>query len=122
VETDSFAPNVFARDCSSRVVLERIGDRWTVLVVVALAGGRLRFSELRARIDGITPKVMTQTLRALERDGLVTREVFAEVPPRVEYELTGLGRDLLTPIDAVRIWAERHASQIVQNRDAYDLR
>lgn len=116
------APDVFARDCASRVVLDRIGDRWTVLVVVALAAGRLRFSQLRTRIEGITPKVMTQTLRALERDGLITREVFAEVPPRVEYELTDLGRDLLTPIDAVRIWAEQHASRIVENRDSYDAR
>ena len=115
-------PNAFARDCASRVVLDRIGDRWTVLVVVALADGRLRFSELRARIEGITPKVMTQTLRALERDGLITREVFAEVPPRVEYELTNLGRNLLAPIDAVRIWAEQHASRIVKNRDVYDSR
>jgi DNA-binding HxlR family transcriptional regulator len=122
METKEPAPNAFARDCSSRVVLDRIGDRWTVLVVVALADGRLRFSELRARIEGITPKVMTQTLRALERDGLIIREVFAEVPPRVEYELTDLGRDLLAPIDAVRIWAEQHASRIVQNRDVYDSR
>ena len=115
-------PDAFARDCASRVVLDRIGDRWTVLVVVALADGRLRFSELRARIEGITPKVMTQTLRALERDGIITREVFAEVPPRVEYELTALGRDLLAPIDAIRVWAEQHASRIVANRDVYDAR
>jgi len=122
METDQFAPDAFARDCASRVILDRIGDRWTVLVVVALADGRLRFSELRSRIEGITPKVMTQTLRALERDGLIPREVFAEVPPRVEYELTDLGRDLLAPIDAVRIWAEQHASRIVANRDLYDAR
>lgn len=115
-------PDAFARDCASRVILDRIGDRWTVLVVVALADGRLRFSELRTRIEGITPKVMTQTLRALERDGLITREVFAEVPPRVEYELTELGHDLLTPIDAIRIWAEQHATRIVANRDLYDAR
>lgn len=113
---------MFARDCASRVVLDRIGDRWTVLVVVALADGRLRFSKLRSRIQGITPKVMTQTLRALERDGLITREVFAEVPPRVEYELTELGCDLLAPIDAIRVWAEEHASRIVANRDVYDAR
>ena len=115
-------PDAFARDCASRVVLDRIGDRWTVLVVVALADGRLRFSQLRARIEGITPKVMTQTLRALERDGIITREVFAEVPPRVEYELTDLGRDLLAPIDAIRLWAEQHASRIVANRDVHDAR
>ena len=113
-------PDVFARECASRVVLDRIGDRWTVLIVVALADGAARFSRLRARIEGITPKVLTQTLRALERDGVVTRTVFAEVPPRVEYELTELGRDLLAPIDAIRIWAEQHASRIVVNRDRYD--
>lgn len=113
-------PDIFARDCASRVVLDRIGDRWTVLVVVALADGKLRFSQLRTRIEGITPKVMTQTLRALERDGLVTREVFAEVPPRVEYELTALGRDLLAPIGAIRDWSEQHAARITANRDAYD--
>lgn len=122
METKELPPNAFARDCASRVVLDRIGDRWTVLVVVALADGRLRFSELRTRIEGITPKVMTQTLRALERDGIITREVFAEVPPRVEYELTALGRDLLAPIDAIRVWAEEHASRIVANRDVHDAR
>ena len=113
-------PDVFSRDCASRVVLDRIGDRWTVLVVAALADGRLRFSELRARIEGITPKVMTQTLRALERDGILTRTVFAEVPPRVEYELTELGRDLLAPIGAIRVWAEQHAARIVENRARHD--
>lgn len=120
METMNLPPDAFARDCASRVVLDRIGDRWTVLVVVALADGRLRFSELRHRIEGITPKVLTQTLRALERDGILLREVFAEVPPRVEYELTDLGRDLLAPIDAVRIWAEEHAARIVRNREAHD--
>jgi len=115
-----FAPDAFAKDCSSRVVLDRIGDRWTVLVVGALASGTLRFSELRTRVQGITPKVLTQTLRALERDGIVTRAVYAEVPPRVEYTLTDLGRDLLAPIEAIRVWAEENASRIVANRDQYD--
>jgi DNA-binding HxlR family transcriptional regulator len=113
-------PNAFARACASRVVLDRIGDRWTVLIVVALSGGALRFSHLRAKIEGITPKVLTQTLRGLERDGLVTRTIYAEVPPRVEYELTALGRDLLAPIDAIRIWAEAHAARIVANRERFD--
>ncbi|MFL6059746.1 MAG: winged helix-turn-helix transcriptional regulator [Marmoricola sp.] len=116
----TFAPDAYARDCASRVVLDRIGDRWTVLVVGALADGTLRFSELRTRVDGITPKVLTQTLRALERDGVLVRTVYAEVPPRVEYALTDLGRDLLAPIHAIREWAEEHASRIVANRDAYD--
>jgi DNA-binding HxlR family transcriptional regulator len=113
-------PDVFARECASRVVLDRIGDRWTVLLVVALAGGPLRFSELRSKIEGITPKVLTQTLRALERDGVLTRTVFAQVPPRVDYELTELGHDLIAPIDAIRIWAEEHAARIVANRERYD--
>jgi DNA-binding HxlR family transcriptional regulator len=120
MDTNALPPDAFARACASRVVLDRIGDRWTVLIVVALANGRLRFSQLRTKIEGITPKVLTQTLRALERDGLVTRTIFAEVPPRVEYELTELGRDLLAPIDAIRVWAEEHAARIVANRDRHD--
>ncbi|KAA1420205.1 helix-turn-helix transcriptional regulator [Nocardioides humilatus] len=115
-----YPPDAFARACASRVVLDRIGDRWTVLIVVALADGPLRFSQLREKIEGITPKVLTQTLRALERDGVLTRTVFAQVPPRVDYELTELGRDLLAPIDAIRVWAEQHAARIVTNRERYD--
>jgi DNA-binding HxlR family transcriptional regulator len=107
-------------DCPSRVVLDRIAEKWTGLVVLALADETLRFGELRERIGGVAPKVLTQTLRALERDGLVTRTVFAEVPPRVEYELTELGGDLLAPIDAIRIWAEEHAARIVANRERHD--
>lgn len=120
METNDPRPDAFARECASRVVLDRIGDRWTVLVVVALKGGKLRFSQLRNRIEGVTPKVLTQTVRALERDGLVTRTVYAEVPPRVEYELTDLGQHLLGPIDAIRLWAETHAAKIVENRADYD--
>ena len=102
----TFAPDAYARDCASRVVLDRIGDRWTVLVVGALSDGTLRFSELRARVEGITPKVLTQTLRALERDGLVTRTVYAEVPPRVEYQLSDLGRSAAVPLAALRGWVD----------------
>lgn len=113
-------PDVFAKLCPSRIVLDRIGDRWTVLVLLTLAQGPMRFSAIRERVQGVTPKVLTQTLRALERDGLLTRTVYAEVPPRVEYNLTDLGRDLLEPIDAVRIWAEKHAVQISENRQRHD--
>lgn len=119
---ETMVTDAFARECPSRVVLDRIGDRWTVLLVVALSDGRLRFSQLRSRIEGITPKVLTQTLRALEHDGLVTRTAFAEIPPRVEYELTDLGRDLLAPIDAIKVWAEQHAARIVANRERHDSR
>lgn len=117
---ETMPPDVFAKDCASRVVLDRIGDKWSVLVVVALADGALRFSQLRARLDGVTPKVLTQTVRALERDGLLTRTIYAEVPPRVEYDLTELGRDLLAPVDAVRVWAEEHVGRITAHRAAFD--
>ncbi|WP_052207275.1 winged helix-turn-helix transcriptional regulator [Sinomonas humi] len=106
--------------CPSRVVLQRIGDKWTPLIVQALKDGPLRFSELRVAVGGITPKVLTQTLRALERDGLVLRKVFAEVPVRVEYRLTPLGESLLDPLNAVREWAESHADKILAARDAFD--
>ena len=88
------------------MVLDRIGDKWTVLVIGALEAGALRFTELRTRIGGIAPKVLTQTLRAMERDGLLTRTVHAQVPPRVDYELTDLGRSLTNPIATLTDWAE----------------
>jgi DNA-binding HxlR family transcriptional regulator len=117
---ESIPFDVMDPDCPSRVVLQRIGDKWTPLIVHALKDGTLRFSELRVAVGGITPKVLTQTLRTLERDGLVDRTVFAEVPVRVEYRLTALGQSLLGPLDAVRAWAESHAGKILQARDAFD--
>lgn len=125
---DSFDPlapsrtgfDVMNEVCPSRVVLRRIGDKWTPLVFQALKEGTLRFSALRAAVGGVTPKVLTQTLRSLERDGLVRREVFAEVPPRVEYSLTVLGTSLLGPLDAVRTWAEAHAGSVLESRELFD--
>ncbi|MDP5226660.1 MULTISPECIES: helix-turn-helix domain-containing protein [Arthrobacter] len=117
---ESMPFNVMDHNCPSRVVLQRIGDKWTPLIFQALKGGARRFGEIRQTVDGVSPKVLTQSLRALERDGLVTREVFAEVPVRVEYALTALGESLLEPLDAVRIWAEAHAARILAARDAYD--
>ncbi|MEV4363443.1 winged helix-turn-helix transcriptional regulator [Nonomuraea sp. NPDC004186] len=108
--------DVFDPNCPTRVVLDRIGDKWSVLVLLSLAHGPMRFTALRGRIGGVTPKVLTQTLRAMETDGLVTREVFAEVPPRVEYELTSLGRSLHEPISAVAAWAENHITEILTHR------
>jgi DNA-binding HxlR family transcriptional regulator len=101
------------------VVLDRIGDRWTVLIVGALSTSTLRFSELRERVGGITAKVLTQTLRAMERDGYVTREVFAEVPPRVEYSLTPLGRSLVEPIGHIAKWADEHGELVLANRQRH---
>ena len=108
--------NVLDPYCPSRVVLSRIGDRWTLLVMLALDRGTMRFSALREAVGVVTPKVLTETLRGLERDGLVHREVFAEVPPRVEYRLTELGVSLLEPIQAVRDWAHVHAATIMELR------
>jgi DNA-binding HxlR family transcriptional regulator len=113
--------DLFDPDCPTRVILDRTGDKWTVLVVLLLSNGPLRFTELRDGIGRVAPKVLTQTLRRLECDGLLTREVFAEVPPRVEYTLTPLGRSLISPISAVTEWAETHVPAISQAQRHYDL-
>jgi DNA-binding HxlR family transcriptional regulator len=113
--------NLFDPDCPTRVILDRIGDKWTVLAVLLLSNGPLRFTELRDGIGRVAPKVLTQTLRRLERDGLVTREVFAEVPPRVVYTLTAMGESLITPIRAVSDWAEVHVPAITAAQNIYDL-
>jgi DNA-binding HxlR family transcriptional regulator len=110
---DAFDPN-----CPTRLVLDRIGDKWTALVVLILQDGPLRFTQLRAKVGGVTPKVLTQTLRAMEHDGLLTRTVFPEVPPRVEYELTPLGSSLETPLQAVREWAEKNVHEVMAAREA----
>ena len=112
--------DAFDPDCPTRVVLDRIGDKWTVLVIGALEGGPLRFTEVRSRIGGVAPKVLTQTLRAMERDGLLTRTVHAQVPPRVDYKLTALGASLTAPIAMLTDWAETHLTQILASREGYD--
>lgn len=101
-------------------MLDRIGDRWTVLVIGALEGGTKRFSELRRQIDGISQKMLTQTLRALERDGLVKRTVFPVIPPHVEYELTPSGRGLLEPLGALTQWAKDNMETVLEARADYD--
>ncbi|RZT27844.1 HxlR family transcriptional regulator [Kribbella sp. VKM Ac-2569] len=104
-----------------REVLDRIGDKWTVLIISTLGGGRLRYSELLASIPGISQRMLTQTLKNLERDGLITRTAYAEVPPRVEYELTDLGRSLMNAVMAMAGWAATHHSEIATNRAASEL-
>lgn len=113
-------PDPYAANCPSRQVLDRIGDRWTVLVVGSLSAGPMRFSELARHIEGVSQKMLTQTLRGLERDGLVQRTVHPEVPPRVEYELTHVGRTLIAPLDALDAWAREHLPVIVEARTRYD--
>jgi DNA-binding HxlR family transcriptional regulator len=101
-------------------VLARVGDKWSVLVVVMLGDGPKRFNALRRSIGGISQRMLTLTLRALERDGLVTRTVFPTIPPRVDYALTALGRSLLTPVDALSGWALENRSRIQQARERFD--
>src|SRR6516225_6678019 len=93
-------------------VLARVGDKWSVFVIMALHGGPRRFNELKRVIDGISQRMLTLTLRGLERDGLVTRTVFPTIPPRVDYELTDLGRGLSRPVQALGEWAMEHRSEI----------
>ena len=112
--------DILSPACPSRTVLRHVVDRWTPLVVTVLADGPSRFGELRSRIGGVTPKVLTQTLRSMERDGLVTRTQLPGVPPRVDYELTDLGRSLQAPIDALRTWIHAHSARILAHRESYD--
>ncbi|MEV8375428.1 helix-turn-helix domain-containing protein [Kribbella sp. NPDC056861] len=113
--------DLFDPDCPTRLILDRIGDKWTVLAILLLSDGPLRFTALRDGIGRVAPKVLTQTLRRLERDGLISREIFAEVPPRVVYTLTPMGESLIKPIQAVSDWAEQHLPAISAAQNDYDL-
>src|SRR5438067_1714575 len=105
-----------------REVLDRVGDKWSVQIVALLGDGSLRFSELRRKIDRISQRMLTLTLRGLERDGLVTRTVYPEIPPRVDYELTDLGRGLWQPVEALGKWASDHQTEIEDARARFDRR
>jgi DNA-binding HxlR family transcriptional regulator len=109
-----------ADDCPVREVLDRVGDKWSVMVIVLLGQRTHRFNELHRTIDGISQRMLTLTVRALERDGLVSRTVHATVPPRVDYELTELGRTLLVPLGALAEWADTHRGDIQAARDRHD--
>lgn len=113
-------PDIFRADCLSRETLQLIADEWTPLVVYALEEGAMRFSQILKRIDGISTKMLTQTLRALERNGLVQRVVHAVVPPIVEYSLTPLGQTLVEPVNMLQIWAYEHLQEVARARMAYD--
>jgi len=114
--------NVYNERCPTRMALDRIADKWTVLVVGALEDKAKRFGELRREIGGVSQKMLTQTLRGLERDGLVTRMVYASVPPKVEYSLTELGRTLVRILEAIREWSEENIEDVLKSRDVYDSR
>lgn len=112
--------DVLSPACPSRTVLRHVVDRWTPLVVEVLASGPHRFGELREGVGGVTPKVLTQTLRSMERDGLVTRDEIPGVPPRVDYALTPLGASLIEPVTALRTWVEAHAAEVLTHRTSFD--
>ncbi|MFD6068950.1 MULTISPECIES: winged helix-turn-helix transcriptional regulator [Amycolatopsis] len=117
---DGRPADVYSAPCPSRQVLDRIADKWTALIVGCLSTGTKRYSELRAAIDGVSEKMLTQTLRGLERDGLVSRTVHPTVPPKVEYTLTTLGGTLSAPLAVIRDWAEAHINEINDARARYD--
>ena len=114
--------NLYHSDCPTRQVLDRIADKWTTLILGLLEVGPQRFSALQRGIGGISQKMLTQTLRGLERDGLVQRTIYPEVPPRVEYQLTPLGETLCGPIAAIQHWAENHIEEVIMAQNEYDSR
>ncbi|MBU3060379.1 helix-turn-helix transcriptional regulator [Nocardia sp. NEAU-G5] len=115
----SIAYDAYLADCPARKLLDRISDKWVSLAVNALADGPQRHSDLQRRLASVSQKMLTQTLRNLERDGLITRTVQSSVPPRVDYELTPLGRSLLPLMQAIKTWAEQHMDEVEAARTAY---
>ncbi|HXZ47939.1 MAG TPA: helix-turn-helix domain-containing protein [Usitatibacter sp.] len=112
--------DAFSAACPAREILASVANKWTVLVLGVLTERTTRFNELRRRVQGVTQKALTQTLRDLERLGLVSRRIYAEVPPRVEYSLTPLGRSLVMVLDAMREWTERHASEVLLAQERFE--
>jgi DNA-binding HxlR family transcriptional regulator len=118
----TLSPTPYAANCPTRMVLDRIADKWTVLVLGLLDHGPVRFNRLRREVEGLSQKVLAQTLRKLERDGLVSRTAFPTVPVTVEYALTPLGRTLAAAVEPLRIWAEQNINQVTRAQQAYDAR
>ncbi|MCI3278910.1 helix-turn-helix domain-containing protein [Streptomyces cylindrosporus] len=112
--------DAFIRACPTNQLLDRLSDKWVSLVVAALSGGPMRYSDLSRKIAGVSPKMLTQTLRALERDGILSRTVTPSVPVRVDYELTELGASLACLLTAVKTWAETHIEEVHEARERYD--
>lgn len=115
-------PMVNDRSCPTRLILDHLADKWAVLIVVRLAFGTMRFAELRRAVDGISQKMLTVTLRDLERDGLVVRKLYASVPPKVEYSLTPLGSSLVEKVNELCAWAEANIAEVLKARERFDRR
>lgn len=118
--TLTYPPNVLSRDCPSNSVLELIAGKWSLLIVHCLRDGAQRYSAVQRAVEGISQKMLTQTLRELERDGLISRTVYPVVPPHTEYALTPLGRSLQAVASQMGHWAEQHMDQVIQARAMYD--
>lgn len=114
--------NIFNKKCPTRLVLDRIADKWTVLVVGALSGETKRFGVLKKEIDGISQKMLTKTLRGMERDGLIKRKVYPTIPPKVEYSLTPLGVTLVDMLQNIQFWAENNIEQIIKSQRKFDIK
>ncbi|MGW6734571.1 winged helix-turn-helix transcriptional regulator [Streptomyces sp. NPDC055013] len=119
-EEARIAYDAFLKSCPTNQLLDRLSDKWVSLVVAALSTGPMRYSDLGRKIAGVSPKMLTQTLRSLERDGLLTRKVTPSVPVRVDYELTPLGHGLALLLTAVKDWAETHFDEVREARERYD--
>lgn len=116
------APGVTLARCRVREILERVGDKWSLFVISCLGDGPKRFTVLKRSVDGISQRMLTVTLRGLERDGIVSRTMYPVMPPRVDYELTSLGRTLLDAVGALMTWADAHLDEVDAARAAYDAR
>ncbi|MGB0695923.1 MAG: winged helix-turn-helix transcriptional regulator [Rhodospirillaceae bacterium] len=119
---DGMTYDVYAQNCPTRMVLDRLADKWVVLILLHLSKGRCRFNALRRAVQGVSQKVLSQTLKALERDGLITREAFATVPVTVEYAITPLGTTLVGTLDGLRVWAESNMDAVISARAAFDAK
>ena len=112
--------DVYSADCPTRKVLDRVADKWAVLVLGLLSKEPVRFNQLRRKIEGVSQKMLSQTLKSLERDGLVHRKAIPTVPVTVEYSITPLGRTLVETVDGLRIWAETHMGEVQKSQNRYD--
>ncbi|HZR39389.1 MAG TPA: helix-turn-helix domain-containing protein [Ktedonobacteraceae bacterium] len=122
METFALPPNAYSAACPARQVLDLIADKWSIFIISSLESRSLRFAELERQIGGISQKMLTQTLRNLERDGLVQRTVYPEVPPRVEYALTPLGRTICMPLAEIIRWSEENITAVMAAQQNYDER
>ena len=113
-------PDVYAANCPTRQILDRVGDKWAVLILLLLRGEPMRFNQLRRTIEGISQKMLSQVLKSLERDGLIKRRVIATVPVTVEYSITSLGLTLAAAVDPLRDWAESNLKEVLAAQRRYD--